>query len=99
VAISIQRPFKRVLSFPRSFDYYRGATRQEDINEIVLSGGCSLVKDFVPLLSERVGINVKVIEPFKNIQIPDKFDKGYLSKVAPIVAVATGLALRRIGDR
>lgn len=88
-----------ITEISRSFDYYRGATRQEDINEIVLSGGCSLVKDFVPLLSERVGINVKMIEPFKNIQIPDKFDKGYLSKVAPIVAVATGLALRRVGDR
>jgi type IV pilus assembly protein PilM len=88
-----------ITEISRSFDYYRGATRQEDINEIVLSGGCSLVKDFVPLLSERVGINVKVIEPFKNIQIPDKFDKGYLNKVASVAAVATGLALRRIGDR
>jgi type IV pilus assembly protein PilM len=88
-----------ITEISRSFDYYRGATRQEDINQIVLSGGCSLVKDFVPLLSERVGINVKVIESFKNIQIPDKFDKGYLNKVTSIAAVATGLALRRIGDR
>ncbi len=83
----------------RSFDYFKGATSQEDINEIVLSGGCALIKDFVPLLSERVGINVKVIEPFKNINIPDKFDKGYLKKMGPILAVAAGLGLRRAGDR
>ena len=88
-----------VLEISRSFDYYRGATKNEDINEIVLSGGCALIKDFVPLLSERVGINVKVIDPFKNIFIPDRFDKGYLKKVGPVVAVAAGLALRRIGDR
>jgi type IV pilus assembly protein PilM len=88
-----------ITEIARSFEYFRGATRQDDINEIILSGGCSLVKDFVPLLSERVGIGVKMIEPFKNILIPDKFDKGYLKKVGPMVAVATGLALRRIGDR
>ncbi len=83
----------------RSFDYFRSTTNQESINEIVLSGGAALVKDFAPLLSERVGINVKVVEPFKNIQIPEKFDKGYLKKIEPLVSVAMGLALRRIGDR
>ncbi len=83
----------------RSFDYFKGATSQEDINEIVLSGGCALIKDFVPLLSERIGINVKVIEPFKNINIPDKFDRGYLKKMGPVLAVAAGLGLRRAGDR
>lgn len=88
-----------ITEISKSFDYYKGATRQEEVHEIILSGGCALVKDFVPLLSERVGIGVQIIEPFKNIQIPAKFDKGYLQKVGPIVAVATGLALRRVGDR
>ncbi len=84
----------------RSFDFFRSTSKQGDeIHEIILSGGCALVKDFVPLLSERVGIGVKIIDPFKNIRIPDSFDKGYLKKVEPIVAIATGLALRRIGDR
>ena len=83
----------------RSFDYFKGATSQEKIHEIIISGGSALIKDFVPMLSERAGINVKIIEPFKNIHIPDTFDKGYIKKMEPIVAVATGLALRRIGDR
>jgi type IV pilus assembly protein PilM len=84
----------------RSFDFFRGTSKQgEDINEIILSGGSALVKDFMPLLSERTGIGVQMVDPFKNITIPESFDKGYLKKVAPIVAVATGLALRRIGDR
>ncbi|MBI4698982.1 MAG: type IV pilus assembly protein PilM [Nitrospirae bacterium] len=83
----------------RSFDFFRGTSRQgEDISEIILSGGCSLVKDFVSLLSDRIAVSVKIAEPFRNIQVPDSFDKGYLKKIGPIVAVATGLALRRIGD-
>lgn len=88
-----------VAELSRSFDYFRGATSQENIHTIILSGGCALIKDFVPLLSERVGVDVKVIEPFRHIQIPETFDKGYLKKVEPLIAVATGLALRRIGDR
>ncbi|GBE06792.1 MAG TPA: type IV pilus assembly protein PilM [Nitrospirae bacterium] len=88
-----------ITEISRSFDYFRGATSQEEINEIVLSGGCALVKDFVPLLSERIGINVKVIEPFRNIHVPDSFDIGYIKKTGPLMAVAAGLALRRVGDR
>jgi type IV pilus assembly protein PilM len=84
----------------RSFEYFRStSTEGGDIHEIILSGGGALVKDFAPLLSERIGVDVKIVEPFKNIRIPDMFDKGYLKRSGPIMAVATGLALRRAGDR
>lgn len=88
-----------IAEISRSFDYFRDTTNYESINEIVLSGGVALVRDFVSSLSERTGIAVKVVEPFKNIEVPDAFDKDYLKKVEPLVAVAVGLALRRIGDR
>ncbi|MCK5512379.1 MAG: pilus assembly protein PilM, partial [Thermodesulfovibrionia bacterium] len=84
----------------RSFDFFKSTSKMgEEINEIILCGGSALVKDFVPLLTERIGISAKIVEPFKNIQVPDTIDKGYLMKIGPIVAVAAGLALRRIGDR
>lgn len=78
----------------RSFEYF-----PEDINEVILSGGCAFVKDFPRLLAEKVGIEVQVIQPFKNIRIPKKFDVTYLEEIGPIAAVATGLALRKPGDR
>jgi len=78
----------------RSFEYF-----PEDISEVILSGGCTFVKDFPKLLAEKVGIEVKVIEPFKNIRIPKQFDITYLEEIGPIAAVAAGLALRRPGDR
>jgi len=78
----------------RSFEYFA-----EDINEVILSGGCAFVKDFPKLLADKVGIEVKVIEPFKNIRIPKRFDVTYLEETGPIAAVAAGLALRRLGDR
>ena len=39
------------------------------------------------------------MQPFKNIRIPKKFDLAYIEDVAPMAAVAAGLALRRPGDR
>jgi type IV pilus assembly protein PilM len=83
----------------RSFEFYRGTEVHEEINEVILSGGCSLIKDFPKLFSEKVGIETKVIEPFRNIKIPKRFDLPYIEEIAPIAAVATGLALRRQSDR
>ncbi len=83
----------------RSIDYFRSSVGHEEIKDIVLSGGGALIKDFPALLSERVGVDVRIVDPFTNIQIPDGFDKGYLKKIGPIVSIAVGLALRRVGDR
>ncbi|MHB8882246.1 MAG: type IV pilus assembly protein PilM [Thermodesulfovibrionales bacterium] len=83
----------------RSLDYYRSTTMHEDIAEIILSGGCALIKNFVPMIAEKTGIETKVSEPFKNIRIPKKFDAAYLEEVAPIMGIAVGLALRKQGDR
>lgn len=78
----------------RSLEYFH-----EDVKEVILSGGCALVKDFPKLLSEKIGIEVKVMEPFKDIKIPKRFDVTYIEEIATMAAVAAGLAIRRLGDR
>jgi type IV pilus assembly protein PilM len=78
----------------RSLEYFH-----EEINEVVLSGGCALVKDFQKLLAEKIGVETKILQPFKNIKIPKKFDMTYIEEVAPMLSVAAGLALRRPADR
>lgn len=83
----------------RSLDYFRSSTAQPEIKEVILSGGCALIKDFPRLVSDKIGIDVRLAEPFRNIQIPKKFDLSYIEGVAPMAAVAVGLATRRIGDR
>ena len=78
----------------RSLEYF-----PEDVNEVILSGGCALVKGFPKLIAEKIGVETKVMEPFKNIKIPKRFDVTYIEEVAPILSVAAELALRRYGDR
>lgn len=83
----------------RSIDFFRGGSPSADIKEIILSGGCALIKGFPELLSESTGIEVRKAEPFRNIKIPKRFDLLSLDDVAPMLAVAVGLAIRRPGDR
>jgi len=78
----------------RSLEYFH-----EEVNEVILSGGCALMRDFPRLLAEKIGVETKAMQPFKNIRIPKKFDVTYIEEMSPIAAVAAGLALRRYGDR
>ncbi|MEJ2695312.1 MAG: type IV pilus assembly protein PilM [Candidatus Sulfobium sp.] len=83
----------------RSFDYYRTTTLHEDISEVILSGGCALLGNFASMIAEKAGVETRLAEPFRNIKIPKSFDRVYVEEIAPIMAVAVGLALRKQGDR
>jgi type IV pilus assembly protein PilM len=83
----------------RSFDYYRSTTMHEDISEVIFSGGCALLSNFASMIAEKTGIETRVAEPFRNIKIPKKFEGTNIQDIAPVMAIAVGLALRRLGDR
>jgi type IV pilus assembly protein PilM len=58
-----------------------------------------MISNFTSIIAERSGIETRLAEPFRNIKIPKKFDKTNLEEIAPMMAVAVGLALRKQGDR
>ena len=80
----------------RSFEYFRSSVGDEDINGIVLSGGAALINGFAHLMSERLGIPVEVADVLKKIRKSERLE---VKEIAPITAVAVGLAMRRSGDR
>ncbi len=83
----------------RSFEYFRSSVGEEDVSEILLSGGTVMMKDFPSMMAGRLGMQVEVVDPFRNIRISEKLDAAYIKEIAPVVAVSVGLALRREGDR
>ena len=83
----------------RSIEYYQSTGYMEEIHEIVLSGGGALIPGFSEMLAQSVGLEVRLAEPFRNINIPGKFDVTFLEEMGPIATVALGLAIRRQGDR
>jgi type IV pilus assembly protein PilM len=82
----------------RTFEYFRSSAGDEEISSIVLSGGAALLGGFAQLMSERLGIPAEVADVLRKIQVSDKIETSVRS-VAPMAAVAIGLAMRSAGDR
>jgi len=51
------------------------------------------------MLAERFDAPVEAFDPFKKVGFDAKKFKTDPSEIAPTVAVAVGLGLRRVGDR
>lgn len=83
-----------------SLDFFQSTTTYEKVSKLYLSGGGSKIKDFDIVLQQQIGIPVEVANPFKRIEYSGKnFDMDYLREIGPIMAVAVGLASRRVGDK
>ncbi len=83
----------------RSFEYFKSSVADEEVDEVILSGGAALIKKFPEMMAEKLGVKVELADPFKKIKIPASLGPANIRKMAPMVAVAAGLALRRAGDK
>jgi type IV pilus assembly protein PilM len=89
-----------LLEIQKTFDFFKATASSDRIDKIVLSGGASRVDGFVVALQERFNTAVEVFDPFKKIAFdPLKLGITDPEGLIPTVAVAVGLALRRVGDR
>ena len=83
----------------RSLEYFHETNAHEEAGSVILSGGGALMKDFPRVLAEKTGLMVGLAEPFRNISLPKRFDNAETLEMAPIAAIAVGLALRRPEDK
>ncbi len=84
----------------RSLDLYSPVGDEQKISKIYLSGGCSKIALLPSVLSQRTNLPVDILNPFYGIKYNDKdFDPEYIKEIGPFVAVAAGLAIRRLGDK
>lgn len=83
---------KRLIGF-----YQTSVPEAGQASRIFLSGGGALLPDIQSIFQEQLGIEVKLMDPWKNLKTSvNDFDSNYLESVKPQFAVATGLALRGI---
>ncbi len=71
----------------------------EVIEKIFITGGSSQIVGLKELIGKEIGIAVEELNPFLNLNIDKKIDMAYLKYMASQYAVATGLALRSLGDK
>ena len=84
----------------RALDFVTTTFRDVKVENLLLSGGSSLIKGFSKYLGLETGLKIEMFNPFGNLDINEKsFDTNYLNYYAPMAAISVGLALRSIGDR
>jgi type IV pilus assembly protein PilM len=88
-----------MLEIQKTFDFFKATASSDRINRIVVSGGASRAEGFTEILGERFDAPVEAFDPFKRVTFDARKLAGDPSAIAPTVAVAVGLALRRVADR
>ena len=79
-------------------DFYL-STGGEKITKIMMSGGTSKTPEFLNLIAQKTSLPVEPLNPFKNVAVNTKvFDVNYINEISPIVSVAVGLAIRKVGN-
>ena len=80
----------------RSFDFFRAQTSRQikELEHIVLAGGTALLKNIDNYLTDLLGMEVEILNAFKNIECDNTiFDNETLARSSPVFATAIGLAL------
>ena len=89
-----------LLEIEKTFDFFKATASSDRIDRIVLSGGASRIEGFAQALAARFHTQVEMFDPFRQVSIdPAKLGVASAEELAPVAAVAVGLALRKVGDR
>src|SRR5262249_53723856 len=64
------------------------------LGRVVLSGGASSRGGLAAALESRLGCAVTIATPFRRVEVGKGVDRNQLDRLAPVLAVAAGLALR-----
>ncbi len=84
----------------RTLDFFTNTIWKEKVNAVLIGGGSSKVPQMEETLKSLANTNVEILNPFRQIGFSTKdFDSDYISDIGPKMSIATGLAIRKIGDR
>ncbi len=91
------RPFmdSLALEISRALQFFFTSTQYNDVDHIVLAGGCAVIEGLDKVVAARTQIETLVANPFVSMQISPRIRPKHLAADAPSLMVACGLALRR----
>src|SRR5436190_2942987 len=92
----VLQPFMETLALEitRALQFFFTSTSYNQVDQIVLAGGCSLLPGLDELVSKRAGVATVIANPFANMQASERIRPRQLALDAPMLLVAAGLALR-----
>ena len=92
----VLQPFMETLALEvtRALQFFFTSTSYNQVDQIILAGGCSLLPGLDDLVAKRAGVATAIANPFVSMATSDHIRARQLAQDAPLLLVATGLALR-----
>lgn len=94
------RPFLEALALElsRALQFFFTSTQFNQVNHIVLAGGCAVIHGIDQVVASRTQINTVIANPFAGMVLSDRIREKSLLADASSLMVACGLALRRFDE-
>jgi len=92
----VLEPFKEAVAqqVSRSIQFFFSSSRYNNIDHLVLAGGCASIPGIDELVQQKVGVPTSIANPFASMTISPKVDAQTLAEDASSFMIACGLALR-----
>jgi len=97
---AVLRPFMEnlALEVSRALQFLFTSTQYNEVDHIVLAGGCAAVPDLAEVVGKRTQVRTTIANPFATMTASSKLGSRKLLTDAPSLMVACGLALRRFDE-
>jgi len=80
-----------------AFSYFKSQAKVDQVDWMVLSGGGALIPYLPEHLQSKLGVPLEIANPLRNIDYdPELFQYLQPEKIAPLLAVPIGLAIRKV---
>lgn len=92
----VLEPFKETIAqqVGRFLQFFYTSGQHNTVDLIALAGGCASIPGIDELVESQLGISTLIANPFANMSLSSKVNPQSLSKDAPSLIIACGLALR-----
>ena len=92
----VLQPFMETLALEitRALQFFFTSTTHSQVDQVVLAGGCAALPGIDELVAKRAGVATAIANPFAAMQASDRIRPRQLAQDAPMLLIATGLALR-----
>jgi type IV pilus assembly protein PilM len=93
----VLRPFidNCALEVSRGLQFFFTSTQYNQVDHIVLAGGCAVIPGLEDAIAGRTQVNTLVANPFANMALSSRVRPKLLASDAPSLMIACGLAMRR----
>jgi len=83
------------LEVSRALQFFFTSTQYNQVNHIILAGGCAVIPGIDEVVATRTQVNTLIANPFTNMIVSDRVRAKSLLADSSSLMVACGLALRR----